>query len=140
MADGRGRQVLGRRRAAATVGILIAAGAGVLALHPARADEPHPGPYYRSVAQMADLTGCSRTLRPVALVGPVWDAGDCTTPDGIQVQFRMFDNGDQATGWGSAMRETDTGPIDAIAYGNDWAVRVIDADRDQANRIFAHLT
>jgi len=133
-------RLMDRRRAATAVGVLMAGCVGIIALHSAGTDDAQAGPRYRSVAQMADLVGCAQTLRPVPLVGPAWDAGDCTTPDGIRVQLRMFDNEDQAIGWGSAMRETDTGPSDPAAYGDGWVVRAIDADRDQVNRIFSHVT
>ena len=89
---------------------------------------------------MAQLAGCSQTLRTLKPAGPAREAGDCTTSDGVRVQFRIFDNEDQATGWGSAMSEVDSGPVDFSGYGENWVTRVVDATRQQANVIFEHLT
>lgn len=133
-------ELLGQRRAVAVASLAIVAGAGATLLQLVRtAEAAKTGPVYRSVAELADVLGCTRTLRTVPPVAPVVDAGDCTMSDGARIQLRVFSSMDQAVGWGGGVRETDAGPVDPMAFGDSWVVRILDADRDRANRIFARL-
>jgi hypothetical protein len=134
---------LHRRAAlAAAAGLLLGltlAGGAVWAYAGAGTDGP-VGTRYTSVAEMARRAGCTGAVKAIPVQGPAVQAGDCTTPTGLHLQLRIFGTMDEATGWGSAMGEADTGPRDVLAFGPNWVARLIDAPRDQANTVLAGLT
>lgn len=119
--------------------LVCVAGSAAAALS-AQARERHPSAEAPvSVRAMAQDIGCAATFTAVPMHAPAREAGKCVSTGGVQVQFRVFENQDQARGWGAAMGERDTGAVDPSIYGSTWVVRVIDTDRLTANRIFAAL-